>query len=140
MSDRWLYQIRVELDETSADIARRDPHNVALKALTDILKRHRATMVCQFDAFADFIADAMSRGDVDDPLFKWTKDTIDDPAKQRRYRRTFAIHIDGEVIYSKKKADALETELQPIVGKRLVTRVTKIDTNPATTPQPPARY
>ena len=140
MSDRWLYQVRIELDERSADLARREPSNAALKPLADILKRHQATIVCQFVAFADFVADAMSRGAVDDPLFKWTKDTIDDPAKQRRYRRTFAIHIDGEVIYSKEKADALEAELQSIVGDKLVTRVTRIDTNPATNPQPMERY
>ncbi len=139
MSDRWLYQIRIELDEASAYLARCDAGNVALKPLTDILERHRATIVCQFDAFADFVADAMSRGAVDDPLFKWTKDTIDDPAKQQRYRRTFAVHVDGEVIYSKEKADALEAELQSIVGDQQVTRVTTIDTNPATTPLPPKR-
>ena len=50
------------------------------------------------------------------------------------------LYIEGEEVYAKAKADALEADLSPLVGGGLVTRLAKHDTNPANNPQPPARY
>ena len=139
MSGRWQYQIRIDLDEASASLARHDLGSPALKPLVSILDRHHATMVCQFAAFAGFVAEAEEHRTIDDPLYKWTKATIEDPVKARKYLRSFAIHIDGASVYAREKADALEAELRPLVGGGLVTRLSKHDTNPANNPQPPAR-
>jgi hypothetical protein len=140
MSNRWQYQLRIDLDDEFTDLARRDPDNPAIKPLGDILSRHRATLKCQFDAFADYVAEAEKRGTENYPLYEWTKATIEDPAKKEKYLKSFTLYVDGNEVYAKEKADALESDLQPLVGGRLVTRMAKHDTNPANNPQPPARY
>ena len=139
MSKQWQYQLRIDLGDELAELARRDPDNPAIEPLADILSKHRATMICQFDAFADYVGEAEKHGTENYPLFEWTKATIEDPAKQAKYLKSFTHYIDGNEIYAKDKADALESDLQPLVGGKLVTRMSKYDTNPANNPQPPAR-
>jgi hypothetical protein len=140
MSQPWDYQIRIHLSDALADAARRTPDNPALKPLTDILARHRAALKCQFDAFADYVADAEKQGTADYPLYAWTKATIEDPAKRAKYLKAFTIYVDGNEVYAKETADALEAELQPLVGGALITRLSKHDTNPANNPQAPERF
>ena len=43
MSKQWEYQVRIDLGDELAEVARRDPDNPAIKPLADILTRHRAT-------------------------------------------------------------------------------------------------
>ena len=140
MNEPWQYQVRVTLADAAAEEARRDPGGSALKPLTDILDRHNAGLKCQYDAFAGYVAEAEKRGIDAYPLYRWTKATIEDPAKKEKYLRAFTLYVDGEEVYAKDKADALEAELQPLVGGALVTRLTKHDTNPANNPQPPRQY
>ena len=140
MSSQWKYQVRIDLADEAADMARRDPDNPALAPLPDILQRHDAAMKCQFDAFADYVAEAEERGIEHYPLYRWTKATIENPAKQAKYLKSFTLYVQGAEVYAKEQADSLESDLQPLVGGRLVTRMSKHDTNPANNPQPPARY
>ncbi len=56
MSDQWEYQIRIYLSDEFSEGARRDPDDPAIKPLADILGKHHATMKCQFDAFAGYVA------------------------------------------------------------------------------------
>jgi hypothetical protein len=140
MSSQWKYQVRIDLADEAADMARRDPDNPALAPLPDILRRHGATMKSQYDAFAGYVAEAERQGVERYPLYQWTKDTIENPAKQAKYLKSFTLYVGGDEVYAKDKADALEAELQPLVGGGLVTRLAKHDTNPANNPQPPARY
>ena len=58
MSTQWEHQVRIHLGYEFAKMARCDPHNSAIKPLADILRRHHATMKCQFDAFAGYVAEA----------------------------------------------------------------------------------
>jgi hypothetical protein len=139
MSQQWQYQLRIDLTDELADAARRDPENPALAPLPAILARHDATMKCQFDAFANYVAEAERHGVEKYPLYKWTKATIESPAKKAKYLKSFTLYVDGNEVYAKDKADALESDLQPLVGG-LVTRLSKHDTNPANNPQPPPRY
>ena len=97
-------------------------------------------MKCQFDAFADYVAEAEEWGPAGYPLYAWTKATIEDPAKRAKYTKSFTLYVDGDDVYSKEKADALEAELRPLVGGALITRLSKHDTNPANTPQMPERF
>ena len=60
--------------------------------------------------------------------------------KRPSTQKSFTLYVDGDEVYAKDKADALEAELQPLVGGGLVTRLAKHDTNPANNPQPPASY
>jgi len=140
MSTQWEYQIRIDLGDEVADAARRDPDNAAIKPLADILTRHHATMKCQFDAFADYVAEAEKHGTKDYPLYAWTKATIDEPAKKAKYTKSFTLYVDGNEVYAKPLADALEADLQPLVGGKLITKLSKYDSNPANNPQAPAQY
>ncbi len=140
MTDPLLYQIRINLDDALAQTARRDPGDSALKALLEILGRHNAALKCQFDAFAGYVADAQRHGLDGYPLYAWTKATIEDPVKEAKYIKAFTLYVDGDEVYAKRKADALEADLQPLVASRLVAQMTKHDTNPANSPQMPERY
>jgi hypothetical protein len=97
-------------------------------------------MKSQYDAFAGYVAEAERHGIDQYPIYQWTKDTIENPAKKAKYQKSFTLYVDGDEVYATDKADALEAELQPLVGGGLVTRLAKHDTNPANNPQPPARY
>ena len=140
MSDPWKYQIRIYLGDEFAEVARRDPGHPAIKPLADILGQHHATLKCQFDAFAGYVAEAEKHGTENYPLYEWTKATIGDAAKKAKYIKSFALHVDGDEVYAKQEADALESDLRPLVGGKLVTRMSRHDTNPANNPQPPRRY
>lgn len=131
MSSQWQYQIRVHLTDQFADMARSDPANPGLKLVTDILLKHHATMKCQLDAFAEYVAEAETRGVADFPLYKWTKVTIEDPARKEKHRKSFTLHVDGNEVYSEEVADALESDLRPLVSDGFVTRLSKQNTNPA---------
>jgi hypothetical protein len=140
MSERWQYQVRIDLADEAAELARRNPTDPALAPLPEILERHRAALKCQYDAFADYVAKAESRELEKCPLYHWTKATIENPAKKAKYLKSFTLYINGDEVYAKDKADGLESDLQPLVGGALITRLAKHDTNPANNPQPPAHY
>jgi hypothetical protein len=97
-------------------------------------------MKCQYDAFMDYVIEAEKNGVEQYPLYRWTKATVDDPAKKAKYLESFTLYVGGDEVYAKEAADALEAELQPLVGGPLIKRITKHDTNPARNPQPPAQY
>jgi len=138
MSEQWLYQIRIYLADQFAEMARSDPGNATLKPLTEILAKHGAALKCQYDAFADYCAEAEKHGAENYPLYKWTKATIENPEKKEKYLKSFTLYVAGQEVYAKELADALEADLQPLVGGALITRMSKHDTNPANNPQPPA--
>lgn len=140
MGEPWDYQIRIYLEDELAPLARRDPDNTALDPLPGILARHGAAMKSQYDAFAEYVAEAERQGAENYPLYAWTKATIEDPAKQAKYSKSFTLYLGGREVYPKAAADALEAELLPLVGGGLVTRLTKHDTNPANNPQMPERF
>ena len=45
------------------------------------------TLVCQYDAFADYCAEAEARGIEHYPLYAWTKAVVADPAKKAKYQK-----------------------------------------------------
>ena|SRR5215469_12913266 len=138
--NQWQYQIRLYLEGPLAEAARRNPRDPALRPLFDVLARRQATMRCQFDTFADYVAEAMKNGTEHDPLYKWTKAVIEDPAKKEKYLKSFTVYAGGEAVYAKETADLLEAELQPLARAGLIARISKHDTNPANNPQPPERF
>ncbi len=140
MTRRWQYQLRIRLADDLAETARRDPAAPELAPLPQILARHNAALACQFDAFARYVAEAERRGTAENPLYAWTRATIEDPAKKAKYLRSFTVHVDGAEVYSREKADALEADLRPLVGGPLVAALSRHDTNPANNPQVPKRY
>ena len=140
MSDQWQYQLRIYLADQLAEVARRDPAASALGLLPRVLEKHSATMKCQLDAFADYVAEAEAHGIEDYPLYAWTKATIEDPVKRAKHLRSFALHIKGEAVYPVQEADALEADLQPVVDGTSILRISRHDTNPANNPQVPDHF
>jgi hypothetical protein len=138
VKDPWAYQIRIYLDDRLAEVARHEPGNLALKPLTDILAKHGATMKCQYDAFTDYVVEAEKHGVANYSLYEWTKATINDPEKKNKYVKSFTLYVQGNEVYSRELAEALESDLQPLVRNGLITKLSKHDTNPANNPQPPA--
>jgi hypothetical protein len=138
MSETWQYQIRIYLEDEAAKLARTSQEDSSLKPLTEILKRHNTKIKSQYDAFADYVAEAEKNGTENYPLYKWTKVTIENPEKKEKYVKAFTLYANGDEVYGKEIADALERDLNPLVGGGLITKLTKHDTNPANNPQPPA--
>lgn len=138
MSDEWKYQVRINLVETYAEIARRDIGDPAVRPIADVLSKHHASLTSQFDAFANYVSEAEKHGAEHFPLYKWTKATIEDPVKRVKHLKSFTLHVEGEEVYEKAKADALETDLRPLLESGLIAKVSKYDTNPANNPQAPA--
>lgn len=139
MSNQWQHQVRISLGGVFAEMARSDPGNPAIKPLADILARHRAAMKCQYDVFAAYVAEAEQHGTEQFPLYRWTKATIEDPSKKEKNLRSFTLHVDGHEVYAKEIADALESDLRPLVGSALIAELSRRDTNPANNPQAPAQ-
>ena len=139
MSDDLKFQLRLTLTDQCAERARREPQDRSLAPLTDILKRHYAVLKCQFDAFADYVREAEANGVQNYPLYQWTKETIEDPAKEAKYTKSFTLYVDGDEVYAKEKADGVEAELKPLVGGPIVAKMFRYDTDPAHNPQPPQR-
>jgi hypothetical protein len=140
VSSEWLYQLRISLSDELAEAARRDPGDPALAPLADILRKHGASLKCQLDAFAGYVAEAEAQGVERYPLYAWTKATIENPAKNAKYLKSFTLYVDGNEVYPKDQADALEKDLRPLEASGLLAKLARYDTNPANNPQPPERY
>src|ERR1700730_16204006 len=140
MTTDWKYQLRVYFDNELAETARSDPGSQRLKPLSDVLAKHGAKLSGQFDLFAAYVAEAERGGTENYPLYEWTKATIEDPQRKAKYVEVFSLYVDDEEVYPKDAADALETELLPLVQSGLIKKLSKHDSNPANNPQPPSRF
>jgi hypothetical protein len=136
----WQYQLRLYLPEEAAGVARADRGAPLLRPLAEVLDAHGATLVNQLDAFEAYVAEAEREGPDGYPLYRWTKATVEDPAKRRKHMKAFALHVAGREVYPKETADALEAALRPLVGRGLVERLSRHDTDPANNLAVPAEY
>ena len=136
----WQYQLRVDLMDDAAAAARTGTDHPGLGPLRRILTAHDAALVCQYDAFAGYCAEAEEHGIEQYPLYAWTRAVMTDPTKKAKYLKSFSIHVGGAEVYDKRAADALEAELRPLVDAGVVTRLAKHDTDPANNPQMPEKY
>jgi len=140
MNNDWQFQVRINLDESRSETARRDPNDPSLAPLGSVLAKHNATLSCQYDAFAGYCAEAEKEGIEKFPLYHWTKDTIEDPVKKAKYLKAFTLYVDGDEVYDGEKADPLEADLKPLLESDLLEKLSKHDTNPDNNPQPPKKY
>ena len=106
---------------------RKELHDPALKPLLEVLAGHRAVPKCQFDAFAEYVVAAEEQGVENYPLYQWTKATIENPAKKEKYLKSFTLYVDGQEVYAKQIADALEADLQSFANSELIARISKYD-------------
>ena len=84
-----------------------------------------------------YVREAEANGVENYPLYAWTKQTVEDPAKEAKYTKFFTLYVGGDEVYEKSKADPLEAELKPLVGGHIVAQMFRYDTDPAHNPQPP---
>lgn len=140
MSEVWDYQIRATLTDRAAELAREKQEVPELAPLITVATRHNAVIASQHDAFAQYVAEAERNGEQDYPLYKWTRATLEDPEKAAKHKKIVTFYVGGEEVYPRDAAEALEADLQQLVGAGLVEKINKYDTNPANNPQPPAHF
>ena len=58
MSEHWQYQIRFRLSPENATLVHSGKSPVFFGQITRILDRHNASAMCQFNAFAGYVAEA----------------------------------------------------------------------------------
>lgn len=95
-------------------------------------------MMCQYDAFAEYVEEARRFGPEKYPLYEWTRDTIENPEKKAKYLETFTVYVGDEAIYDRQTADSLEAQLSALVDREAIRSIARFDTNPANNPQPPS--
>ena len=140
MTKQWKYQIRIFLSEERAKVARENPIDASLNPLAKILSKHKACLKCQYDAFSEYCALVEKSGETNQPLYRWTKATLADPNKVKKFMQSFSCYIEGDEVYERYKADALEIDLAPLVNDGLIASLKKHDSNPSNKPQPPSKF
>ena len=138
MAQAWQYQVRMNVSQDMADAYRENRDTPQLSRLRDVLRAHGAAITSQYDAFAGYVAEAEREGVQGYPLYQWTLDTLRNPDKASKYRRVFTVYVDGQGVYDEAIADALRADLSALVEPGGIVEVSKLDTNPANNPQPPA--
>jgi hypothetical protein len=89
---QWRYQVRFDVsDPATADSIRQKLRAPTLEHLFEILDKHDAAPKCQFDAFAEYVAAAEEHGVESYPLYDWTKETLENPAKREKYLKSFTL-------------------------------------------------
>jgi len=140
MINELLYQVRIYFSSEFTNVYK-NKINMELKdKLLMILSKHNADLLSQYDGFMGYILESEKEGNVNNPLYKWTKDSLKNKKKIEKYHNTYTIYVNAEEIYSKKVADSLEYHLIKIVDEKFIIRISKHDTNPANNPQPPSKY
>jgi hypothetical protein len=134
MVEALKYQLRLTLSDPFAKVARDRPDDPSIAPLAQLLRRHDASLKCQYDAFADYVKEAEAKGMDAYPLYAFTKKTVNDPAKEAKYTKSFTLYVGGDEVYERSKADALEAELKPLVGGPIVAQMVRYDTDPAHSP------
>jgi hypothetical protein len=137
MEDTWQFQIRISVGTELAEALRARGQHQGRELIEAILAQRNASLKCQFDAFADYVAEAERVGRDQYPLYQWTKDTIGNAEKKAKYLKSFTVYVNGEEVYDKEPADWLHARLLALVGKAGIEGVSRFDTNPANNPQPP---
>ena len=134
-----LYQVRLDVTEDIAQEVRSKNYYKLNEYINEILLKVDAELICQFDAFNNFVIECEKENNTDNALYKWTKDTIEDSLKKTKYLKSFTVYVNGEQLYEKKTADYLESEIKKLDEKRIL-KVSKYNSDPKNNPQPPKKY
>ena len=137
MSEDWLYQIRIRVnDEMSSNLRKNKPSGLA-RQIKSLARKHGTTLVCTYDAFVDYCREAESNSVEDYPLYAWTKQTIENPEKKQKHLKSFAFYRNDNQVYERALAETIYYELLPLADNGTIDEVKLIDSNPANNPQPP---
>lgn len=134
-----FYQVRFDVIEEIALEVRKKNYKKLNKKMSSILEEVKADLVCQYDAFKNFVLECEKENEVNNALYKWTKDTIENKVKKQKYLKSFTVYVEGEQLYEKKIADFLEYEIKKLNEKKII-RINKYNSDPKNNPQPPKKY
>ena len=139
MNSKLLYQLRVDLEQNAALELINTKNINSCKSLKKIIKEENGELVCQFMAFSKFVEECERNNLTDTPLYKWTKDTIENKKKKEKYMKSFTIYIKNQQLYQKEVADRIENKILNL-GCRCILKVNKYNSDPKNNPQPPKKY
>ena len=134
-----LYQVRLDVTEDVAQEVRNKNYYKLNKYIDAILLKVDAELICQFDAFNNFVIECEKENNTNNALYKWTKDTIENNVKKMKYLKSFTIYVNGAQLYEKKTADYLESEIKKLNEKKIL-KISKYNSDPKNNPQPPKKY
>ena len=134
-----LYQIRLDVTEDIAQEVRNKNYYKLNEYIDAILLKVNAELICQFDAFNNFVIECEKENNTNNALYKWTKDTIENSIKKKKYLKSFTVYVNGEQLYEKKTADYLESEIKKLNEKKIL-KISKYNSDPKNNPQPPKKY
>ena len=124
-----LYQIRLNVtDEFTID-----------ENLTSMLEIHDASLICQYDAFVNFVKECESKDETDNPLYRWTKETIEDEIKKTKYKNIYSVIVNNQQVYKKEIADLIKQKIEQ-ENLNTIISMDKFDTQPKNNPQPPKKF
>jgi len=101
MSAQWKYQIRIYLDGHPRRSCAIRPGQPKAQGLSSVLA-NTTQVRCQFDLFAEYVAERRGVGTEDYHLYEWTKATIEDPIKRAKYIESFSLYVDDQEVYAKE--------------------------------------
>ena len=134
-----LYQVRIDVTEDIAQAVRNKSYFKLNEYIDAILLKVDAELICQFDAFNNFVIECEKENNTNNALYKWTKDTIENSLKKKKYLKSFTVYVNGEQLYEKKTADYLESEIKKLNEKKIL-KINKYNSDPKNNPQPPKKY
>ena len=134
-----LYQVRLDVTEDIAEEVRNKNYYKLNEYIDAILLKVDAELICQFDAFNNFLIECEKENNTNNALYKWTKDTIENSLKKKKYLKSFTVYVNGEQLYEKKTADYLESEIKKLNEKKIL-KISKYNSDPKNNPQPPKKY
>ena len=134
-----LYQVRIDVTEDIAQEVRNKSYFKLNEYIDAILLKVDAELICQFDAFNNFVIECEKENNTNNALYKWTKDTIENSLKKKKYLKSFTVYVNGEQLYNKKTADYLESEIKKLNEKKIL-KISKYNSDPKNNPQPPKKY
>ena len=133
----WLYQIRIKVSERLSEDLRGAQSLAISKDINKIASDTGCRLVCTFDAFADYCAEAEKEGIEHYELYHWTKSTIENPEKKAKHLKSFAFYEGDNQVYSRELACSIEEFLKNLDDGTDIIEINFIDSNPANNPQPP---
>ena len=86
-----LYQVRLDVTEDIAQEVRNKNYHKLNEYINAILLKVDAELICQFDAFNNFVIECEKENNTNNALYKWTKDTIENNVKKMKYLKSFTI-------------------------------------------------
>lgn len=95
--------------------------------------------MCQYDAFVSFVKDCENNEETDNPLYRWTKDTINDEKKKKKYKNIYSVYFNKQQVYKEDIADDMIEAIENLKLKTII-EINKLDTQPKNNPQPPKKY